>query len=137
MDTFTIDSNTILQLGVGFAIVYVVLRLVFNLLEPILAKVLGTSKINGSAQLSAELQAARSEMALVKRQIEDLHMWHDARTEDGGFRWYVPSTLERAIEALALNVSRQTDVLREVANFQRDTCNVLERLERKVEEVGR
>ena len=124
-------DNSLVEISVGLAAAVIILKLVFDLLKPVFDRILGNGKKpNGTL---VEIARCRTEMSLVKRQIDELHQWHNARTEDGGFRWYVPSALEKAIETLANNISKQTDVLSQVASVQKETCNSLERLERRME----
>ena len=127
---------TLVEVSVGLAAAVIILKIMFDFLKPVIDRVTG----NKSAQQEVNLARLRAEYDQLKRgfyecsrKIADLHDWHNARTEDGGFRWYVPSALEKAIETLANNISKQTDVLSQVASVQKETCNSLERLERRME----
>lgn len=141
METVSIDSNTIVQLGVGSAIVYIVLRLVLDFLKPILEKQfnIGTMPqlMSACKELAGKIDCSREEMLAVKDQVKALYVWHDQRNQDGVPLWYVPSSLEKAIESLAENVRQQTEVLRSVAEFQKDTVRFMDRLERRLERNGR
>jgi len=138
METISIDTNTILQLGIGASVAYIVLRLVLDFLTPLLQKFAGVKESSPKGtfalceEVSRQLAEARAEMSSVKSQIKDLYVWHNVRNQDGIPIWYVPSSLEKAIEALAENVKNQTSVLQSLANFQQDTCKAMERMERRL-----
>jgi len=136
-EIFTIDTSTLLQLGAGAVVAYAIVRLVFDFLKPVLERVLGVkagpqpcTKCDAVAE---QVAMARKEMAMVKDQIKDLYVWHNVRNQDGVPVWYVPSSLEKAIQMLADNVAAQTDVLRGVAQLQKDTAKCMERLERRMD----
>ena len=137
METISIDSNTIVQLGVGFAIAYVVLRLVLDFLKPLLEKQFNIGNSVKTEQLCLDVQnrliGAREEMLSVKKKVDDLYVWHNAKNQDGVFLWYVPTSLEKAIMSLADSIATQTEVLRGVVEFQKDTCKSMERIERRLD----
>lgn len=56
----------------------------------------------------------------LKRQVNDLHKWHDMSDSDGVKIWYVRRSLEDAIEKLATNIGTQTRVLQDLCTSVHD-----------------
>lgn len=65
--------------------------------------------------------------------VRELHAWHDKDNpmQPGMKAWYVPHTLEVAIDRLASNVSEQTGVVRRFSEAQKSVIRRLENLERR------
>lgn len=49
-------------------------------------------------------------ISVINSQVKDLHDWHAKTDQDGVPVWYVRRSLEAAIEKLADNIQKQTDV---------------------------
>lgn len=113
-----------------------ILRLVLDFLKPIIDKRLG--KEDGEkdlgelcAQIIERLERATVSMASAAKQISELHQWHNVRNSDGGFVWYVPGSLEKAIETLAKNVAIQSSLLQEMCTTTRDTNRMVEHITKR------
>jgi len=118
-----LTDNFVLQLGIGLAAAYLILKLVFEHVIPLFKPVIEqkSGKINGTA-------------AMVKKthdRVADLYRWHDVRNADGVFVWYVRSSLETALGKLADNIDTQTKVLQELVLLTRETAKAMERMEDK------
>ena len=70
----------------------------------------------------------------IDHKVRDLHIWHDRQDKDGVPVWYVRSSLEGAINSLAENISRQTDILEAQT---RAYDNVISRLQKIDQEGGK
>jgi len=84
--TVEATSTAVMQLGVGGAFAVILIREFFNMRR-------------------------ETKWDKMSKEVEDLHEWHNSRDSDGVFRWYVRSSLERAIEQLAENIDEQTKLL--------------------------
>jgi len=132
-----VDTNLLLQVGVGGIFAILLVRIILEWLKPLVEKFTGNGKHQERSigeQLLLELQRATEEMKPVARQVSDLYDWHNQKNADGVFVWYVPSALTKAIDRLAENINTQTEVLRGLVTMVADQCKSTERLERKLEE---
>ena len=132
----SLSGSPLLELGVGIVAIYLVLRMVFDFLLPILNKRVEdrperSDVIDKVEQSMKLLENVHEDIEELRTKIADLHAWHNVRTVDGGFVWYVPSSLEKAIEQLAKSIDVQTSVMRELITESRDTKKAVERLERQ------
>lgn len=117
---------------INFWAVGAILGLILLMVEKILAYIskrqkldvldsIETQKIIARAETLRMLKQITNDIRLLKetayhnkRKIDDLHVWHDVKDIDGGFIWYVKSSLENAIIKLADNVETQTIMLRDM-----------------------
>jgi hypothetical protein len=80
------------------------------------------------------LQSSLDEMKGVKGEVHDLHSWHNVRNPDGGFVWYLPSTLEKAIGRLADNVAALMPVLQWMQRSVDSSTDAVARLTKRRDE---
>lgn len=125
-----IDTSRLLELSIGLGAAVVVLKIIFDFLKPVLDKLLGNDKKEPS--MSRQVESCCEMLQSMRHKVDELHSWHNVRNADGVPVWYVPSALEKAIQALAANINEQTAVLRGVAEIQKDTCTFMDRLERSL-----
>jgi hypothetical protein len=121
-----------LEITIGGAIALYVLKEVFAFLLPILKKDKeqeGTTPGEGAGQRQW-MDDLRMQVGDIQATLRELHGWHNVRTQDGIFIWYVPSSLEKAISRLADNIVTQSEILRDLAAEVRDTSRAIDRVER-------
>jgi len=122
-----LTDSVVVQLGVGLAAAYLILKLVFEQIIPLFRPMVPGQKGkpgNGTAAMIKETHD----------RIADLHRWHDVRNSDGVFVWYVRSSLENALSKLADNIDTQTRVLQELVLLTKETARAMERMEGKQHE---
>ena len=125
-----IDTSKLLELSIGLGAAALVLKIIFDFLKPVLDKFLGSDKKEPS--IARQVESCCEILQGMRHKVDELHSWHNVRNADGVPVWYVPSALEKAIQALAANINEQTAVLRGVAEIQKDTCAFMDRLERSL-----
>lgn len=99
------------DLGVAAIVVLLVLREVFSFLKS------RKNGDDGDAVWRASLGRTTEKMA---GEIHQLYVWHDVKDSDGLPVWYVKSSLEAAIAALADNIAAQTVAYTEQTAFLRE-----------------
>lgn len=92
--------NLVTQLGVGGIFAVLLLRTVFDYLRRREARDEGSSHRDMFALLRC-----------IKTHVEDLHEWHAVTDDDGVKVWYVRRSLETAVEKLADNIAKMTEIL--------------------------
>lgn len=97
----------ITEAGVAGVIIYIVLREVFTFIG-------GRKKENGSAPVLKSIQELHNSQGQMMVLVQALHSMHDQKDSDGVYIWYVRRSLEDAINQLAVNIDRQTDVFKEL-----------------------
>lgn len=123
------SEQLLMQLGAGGLIVLLVLREVFGFLK---TRKLGVSSDHLLKDILEELKEQRIQMSEVLAKTKTLYHWHDKEDNDGIKIWYVRSSLENAIEKLAENISKQTDILQQMFAEQKFTRNEIKRLEHEI-----
>lgn len=83
------------------------------------------------ASAAETLKELCAEFRGVKRQVDDLHKWHDeGRDQDGRFLWYVPTSLESTMGKLADAVVDLSKVLaamdRNVSEQRKETRGMID-----------
>ena len=86
-------EQLVLELGVGGLFALFIIREVLTFLK---------DKKNSAA--------GAEDLSKLCRQVEELHVWHSKTDQDGVPVWYVRRSLEDAIEKLAENIEKQTDL---------------------------
>jgi hypothetical protein len=146
-------DDTLLQIGVGGIFAILLIQLVLNWLKPILLdkedgdetlcevllvlnwlKPILLDKEDEADTLCEVLNRIGADVLLLSSQMRDLHAWHNVRTPDGGFVWYVPSSLEKAITSLADSIDRQTELTRLLTEIVRENKKTMQRVERNLTE---
>jgi len=123
------NDPSVLNIGIASAVVMLILKEVFAFI----LKIVDARKTNGSKEgaVPPAMQAGIKDMerdflAPIKRMTAELHAWHDVNDRDGVKIWYVRPSLAEAIRDLSLNISTQTDVLKEMLRLQHKTIEKLE-----------
>ena len=127
-------EGKLLELGVGVIVIIMVLREVFSYLK--------TQKSNSLTVTDQHVDEMHTLTHGMDDKINDLHKWHDQKDTDGIFSWYVPRSFETVLEKLAVNISANTEMVKEhtyIIGQQKDVQKKLlthmqkvdERLERK------
>ena len=52
--------------------------------------------------------------------IDDMHVWHNSRDEDGVFLWYVRKSLSRSVDELSKALINQNEALRQLLQDNKD-----------------
>ena len=120
---------SVLNIGVAAAVVMLILKDVFNFI----LKMVESRKANGKvaaamppAMVEGIKNMEREFLSPIKRMTKELHDWHNVNDRDGVKIWYVRPSLAEAIRDLSLNISTQTDVLKEMLRLQHETLTKLE-----------
>lgn len=102
------------QYGIAIVVVFltiILLREIFNLKEK-----KNIERINDFRSALKDIEKKHYDhfdkieikICKIKNQLDDLYKMHDKKDEEGVYVWYVRRSLEKAIEKLADNVSKQT-----------------------------
>ncbi len=67
------------------------------------------------------------------QQIKELHKWHDKEDGDGRKLWYIPHTLEKSMDRLSENISKQTTVLVKLCEMDETILSEVKDIKRKVD----
>ena len=106
----TVDNLT--DIGVSGILVVLVLREVFGFLR----------KRNGVslAGVAETIGRIETDLATLKTENHELHVWHDVSDQEGGKIWYVRKGLQEAVVDLKGAIEAQTGVLRTMGEAFKD-----------------
>lgn len=71
-------------------------------------------------------------LSKMKKQVDDLYVWHAKEDDDGVKVWYVRHSLEAAIIRLSDNIEKQTSLLTKMLNKMDMTERTIESLEEEI-----
>ncbi len=88
-------QDSIVQLGVGATVAYLLLKEIFVFLKPVLTK-----------------KSVSTEQEILVL-VEKIHEMHNLKDEDGVYVWYVKASLAKSITRLSDSIDRLVVLLRE------------------------
>ena len=115
---------------VGLAAAYIIFEIVKFLVIRLGPKpVMGLSSVEKVqlGKIEARTKIHSEHIAMIKKQTDDLHVWHDKQDEDGRPLWYVPRTFHESQEKVL-------EALRDISYTQKQTVSILERIVDKLED---
>ena len=115
---------------IGLAAAYIIFEIVKFLVIRLGPK--PTYGLNGKEKIALnemnnEVKKHSESLAILRKESNDLHTWHDRRDADGRMLWYVPQTFHDSQEKVL-------DALRDISYTQKETVKILERIVTKLEE---
>ena len=107
------ENPSLLEYGVAGALLYLVLKLVFGFLKPIvMAKKEETAPAQESLDV-ATLLAIKENSYRILECVKKIYEMHDMKDEDGVYVWYVKASLGRSVHKLGEAANELVKLLKE------------------------
>ncbi len=136
------------DLGMGFAVAFLILREVFGFITNFVKKKNGDDSGNISAKIASELTAVRNilseeyremskSISEIKHQQDDLWNWHNVQDKDGVKVWYVRQGLSQAVKDVGSAITSQNVIMERQAVVLETLSRTMERMNDKIDELGK
>ena len=89
-----------------------VIAILVVILYKVITEIINKKKDNAVPKISDQCRECYSK-------IKDLHLWHSKEDTDGVKVWYMRKSLEEAVISLSNNLEKQTQILSDIHNEQK------------------